>query len=178
MGTNRLGEWFVAKNNPPTVLHVTQTAIAVMISLSIARLFRLPEAYWAPMSTLIAMQSTFDAALPISLQYFAGTAVGAAFGAVVDTYFHGNVWAFGGTVVIVGLIGVALQVERSAFRYAGITLAIVILVPHPTRPGVAALHRFFEVSIGLSVGLATFALWQKIGSGLTPRADVERTGST
>src|SRR5262249_27181356 len=98
MRTADVGGWLVAKNNPPSVVHALQIAIAVVVSLLIARLFRLPEAYWAPMSTLIVMQSTLNNALPISMQYFAGTAVGAAIGALTDNYFHGNVWAFGAAV--------------------------------------------------------------------------------
>ena len=95
MRNGKLGEWFVAKSDLRSVAHAAQTAIAVVLSLMIVRVFRSPEAYWAPMSTLIVMQSTFEAALPISVQYFAGTAVGAVAGAVIDTYFHGNFWAFG-----------------------------------------------------------------------------------
>lgn len=89
MRSAQLGEWFVAKTNPPAVLHALQTAIAVIVSLLIARLFRLPGVYWAPMSTLIVMQSTLEVALPVSVQYCAGTAVGA----VTDTYFQGSMFA-------------------------------------------------------------------------------------
>jgi uncharacterized membrane protein YccC len=178
MRSAQLGEWFVAKNNPPSVLHAVQIAIAVVVSLLIARLFRLPEAYWAPMSTLIVMQSTLDAALPISMQYFAGTAVGAAVGAVTDTYFHGSVWAFGAAVLFIGLLAVILQVERNAFRYASITLAIVILVPRSTSARLVALHRFCEVSIGLAVGLATFVFWPRIGPGFLAKANLAGRRST
>ena len=87
MKKGQLGEWFIAKANPPSVTYAAQTALAVLVSYLIARWFRLPEAYWAPMSTLIVMQSTLSAALPISVQYVAGTAVGAAVGAVTDIYF-------------------------------------------------------------------------------------------
>jgi len=173
MRTTQLGEWFIAKNNPPSVLHAVQTAIAVVVSLSIARLVRLPEAYWAPMSTLIVMQSNLDTALPISMQYFAGTAVGAAVGAVTDSYFHGSAWAFGAAVLVIGMLGVALQIERSAFRYAGITTAIVMLVPRSTSGRLVALHRFLAVSVGLAVGLAVFALWPKLGLGPWLRQNVE-----
>ncbi len=74
------------------------------MSYLIARLFRLREAHWAPISTLIGMQSTLGASLPVSVQHFAGTAIGAAVGAVAATYFHESVWAFG--------------VNRSGYRIA------------------------------------------------------------
>src|SRR6266576_7078707 len=117
MKKGQLGEWFIAKANPPSVTYAAQTALAVLVSYLIARWFRLPEAYWAPMSTLTVMQSTLSAALPISVQYVAGTAVGAAAGAVTDFYFPANVWAFGVAAFMIGLLCVALRVERSAYRY-------------------------------------------------------------
>jgi uncharacterized membrane protein YccC len=179
MKNGQLHEWIIAKNNPPSVAHVAQTAIAVVVSFLIARLFHLPEAYWAPMATIIVMQSTLSAALPISVQYFAGTAVGAAAGAVADTYFHGNVWDFGAAVFIIGLLGVVLRVERSAFRYASITLAIVMLVPRSTSASarLVALHRFFEVSVGLAVGLIFFAVWPKIGLGFSAKTTHEASST-
>jgi len=65
--------WIIAKENPPSIAHVCLAAIAALVSYLIAALFRLPEAYWAPMSTLIVMQLTFSAALPVAVQYVAGT---------------------------------------------------------------------------------------------------------
>ena len=105
------------------------------------------------------MQSTLGATLPVSVQHFAGTAIGAAVGAVTATYFHGNVWAFGGAVLIVGLLFAFLRVERSAYRYAATTLVIVMLVTRSTSAWRIATHRFFEVSIGIAVGLVVSALW-------------------
>jgi uncharacterized membrane protein YgaE (UPF0421/DUF939 family) len=165
----QLGAWIIAKDHPPSARYTAQTAVAAVVAYLIAHWFRLPEAYWAPMSTLIIMQTTLSAALPISVQYVAGTAVGAAVGAVTDIYFPENVWAFGIAAFVIGLLCVALRVERSAFRYASITLAIVMLVPRSTSGRLVALHRFFEVSIGIAVGLAFFALWARIGPGISAK---------
>jgi len=154
--------WIVAKDNPLSISQVSLAASAAAVSYLIARLFRLPEAYWAPMSTLIVMQLTLSAALPIAVQYVAGTAVGATVGAATAAYGHGSVWAFAAAVILIGLLCVALRVERSAFRYASITLVIVMLVPRSTSARLVALHRFFEVSIGIAVGLALFAIWQRM----------------
>jgi hypothetical protein len=60
------------------------------------------------------------------------------------------------------LLCVVLRVERRAYRYASITLAIVMLVPRSSSGRLVALHRFFEVSIGIAIGLLFFALWSKI----------------
>src|SRR5262249_10786556 len=74
----------------------------------------------------------------------------------------GSVWAFGAAVVLVGLRCVALRVERSACRYASITLVIVMVVPRSTSARLVGLHLFFEVSIGIAIGFALFAIWQKM----------------
>ena len=155
--------WFIAREDPPSVTYVARTAVAAVASYSIARLCGLPEAYWAPMSTLIVMQSTLDAALPISVQHFAGTAIGATVGALTASYFPQNAWSFGVALFLIGLLFVKLRVETSTYRYASVTLAIVMLVTRSTSPQSVAIHRFIEVSIGIAVGLLVFVLWRKIG---------------
>ena len=169
-GINGQLRWIIAKENPPSIAHVCLAAIAALVSYRIAALFRLPEAYWAPMSTLIVMQLTFSAALPVAVQYVAGTAAGAAVGAATDAYVHGSVWAFPAAVVVIGFLCVVLRMERSSFRYASITLVIVMLVPRSTSARLVALHRFFEVSIGIAVGLALFAIWQRVALRLWVKA--------
>jgi uncharacterized membrane protein YccC len=155
----RLLPLIIAKENPTTLTHSVRTAVAAMVSLLVARLFRLPETYWAAISTLIVMQSSLGAALPISVQRFAGTAVGAIVGGFAGTYLPSNVTAFGVAVLAIGLLCAALKVERSAYRYASITLAIIMLVPRVAHEWVVAMHRFLEVSIGILVGLALSAVW-------------------
>ncbi|HEV2728611.1 MAG TPA: FUSC family protein [Terriglobales bacterium] len=166
----RFSEWVIAQNNPPSIALVGLSAVATVTSYLIARLFSLPEAYWAAIASLMTMQLTLSAALPVAVQYVAGTAAGAAVGAVTDIYFHASVWVFAAAVVLVGLACVALRIERSAFRYASVTLVIVLLVPRPTSAPIVALHRFFEVTIGIAVGLVLFAIWQRIDLKLSLKA--------
>jgi len=156
----QFARWFITKD-PPSLFYVAQTTVAAVLSYLIARLFALPEAYWAPMSTLIVMQSTLNAALPISVQHFLGTAIGATVGAITATYFRENVWSFGIDVFLIGLLCVVLRVERSAYRYASITLLIVMLVTRSASAQSIAIHRFFEVSIGIAVGLLVFVFWPR-----------------
>jgi uncharacterized membrane protein YccC len=58
-------EWVIARRDPPSISHVVFSALAVAASYLIARLLRLPEAYWAPMSALIVTQLTLRAAFPL-----------------------------------------------------------------------------------------------------------------
>jgi uncharacterized membrane protein YccC len=161
----QFSRFIVARDNPSSLVLAARTTVAAVLSYLIARLFRLPEAYWAPVSTLIGMQPTLGASLPVSVQYFAGTAVGAAVGALTATYFPQTLWVFGVAVLIIGLLCAILRVERGAYRYATTTLVIVMLVMRSTSAWRIAIHRFFEVSIGIAVGLVLSALWPERQSG-------------
>jgi uncharacterized membrane protein YccC len=170
--TGRAGEsmkairrFVVSSEHPTSITHAARTAAGAVVSLLIARLFRLPEAYWAPITAIVVMQSTLAAAISNSAQRFAGTAVGAAAGALAAIYFPGSTLVFGLMVLVVGTLCAAFHVDRSAYRYAGITLAIVVLPPHAESPWVIAIHRFAEVSLGIAVGLAFMAAWPERQSG-------------
>jgi fusaric acid resistance family protein len=79
----------------PIAVHSLRTAVGTVVSVAAARLARLSEAYWAPVTTLVITQSSLGAALAVSRQRFAGTAVGAAVSALVATYFGPRVLVFG-----------------------------------------------------------------------------------
>jgi uncharacterized membrane protein YccC len=66
--------------NRQALRHQARTAVAAMISYAVARVFRLREAYWAAVTTLIVMQSDLEAALTVSVRRFTGTALGACLG--------------------------------------------------------------------------------------------------
>ena len=59
----------------------------------------------------------------------------------------------------VGLLPIAFRLEKTAYRYASITLTIIVLIPRSGAPWIIALHRFLEVSVGIIVALAVVALW-------------------
>jgi uncharacterized membrane protein YgaE (UPF0421/DUF939 family) len=171
MNTENMTQMIIAKDNPSTFLHSLRTAVAALTSLLIARLCRLPEAYWASISTLIVMQSTLGAALPISAQRFAGTAMGVVVGGLAAVYFRENALVFGIAVFLLGILCTVFRVERSAYRYASVAVAIVMLVPRANSAWVIAIHRFVEVSIGIAVGLVLTALWpEQRPPSLMPRS--------
>jgi uncharacterized membrane protein YccC len=154
--------WKWEPENLPSVKHSARTAIAVMVSFMVAQLFRLPEAYWAVIATLVVMQSTLGATLIISIERIAATALGALVGALLAAYFTGNVFAFAAAVFVIGIVCIALRMEKTAYRYAGITLAIIVLIPRSNPAWIVALHRFFEVSVGIVVALALAAAWPEL----------------
>ncbi len=141
------------------LVHSARTAIAAVASLFVARLFRLPEAYWAPITTLVITQSSLGSALAVSRNRFVGTVLGAAVGAFTASYFGPNLLVFGASVFILGLLIAAVHPDRSAYRFAGVTLAIVLLVPRAGPAWRIALHRFTEVCIGIGVALLLTVVW-------------------
>ena len=145
--------------NQQAVIHVVRTSIAAVASLLVARLFRLPEAYWAAITTLVVMQSSLGAALTVSWQRFVGSAIGAAAGALFATYFGSNTAMFGIGIFVMGIVCAALRLYKAAYRFAGITLAIIMLIAHTAPAWIVAVHRFNEVAVGIAVGLALTAVW-------------------
>jgi uncharacterized membrane protein YgaE (UPF0421/DUF939 family) len=140
------------------LIHSTRTAIAAVVSLLAARILHMPEDYWAAITTLVVMQSHLGAALKISEQRLAGTALGAVAAALLSTYAGSNAWAFAAGVFLLGMVCAALHLD-DAYRFAGIALAIVMLVARIRSPWIIAFHRFVEVAAGIIVALAITALW-------------------
>jgi uncharacterized membrane protein YccC len=72
-------------------------------------------------------------------------------------YCQQNVTKF--AIVLIGLLSILFRLEKTAYRYASITLAIIVLIPRSAPAWMIALHRFLEVSVGIMVALAVVAVW-------------------
>ena len=141
------------------LVHSARTAVVAVASLLVAWLFGLPEAYWAPITTLVITQSSLGAALVVSWQRFIGTMLGAVVGAIVVSQFGPHVLVFGTCVFILGLIRIVTHSDLTGYRFAGVALAIVLLVPRTGPAWQIALHRLTEVSIGIGVALVFSVVW-------------------
>jgi uncharacterized membrane protein YgaE (UPF0421/DUF939 family) len=62
-------------------------------------------------------------------------------------------------VFILGLIRAVARSDLTGYRFGGITLAIVLLVPRTGPAWRIASHRFAEVSIGIGVALILAMVW-------------------
>ncbi|MEX1317025.1 MAG: hypothetical protein AB1Z22_07855 [Synechococcaceae cyanobacterium] len=60
-------------------------------------------------------------------------------------------------VVICGRLGL----DQKAYRFAGITDAIIVLMSRREAGWVVRLHRFVEVSLGITISLIVTALWHE-----------------
>lgn len=121
----------------------------------------MPEPYWSAIATLLMIQSTLRATLTLSLGRIVASALGAFVGAIEATYFGNSLIAFGPAIFLLGLISFASRLDEPGYRYASVTLAIVVLIPRVEPPWLIALHRFIEVSLGILVALAVAAVWRE-----------------
>src|SRR5258708_16395343 len=134
-----------------SLINSTRTAVAAVLSLLLARSLKLPEFYWTPISTIVILLSIADP-LKLAWQRFAGTALGAALGALVASLFRPNWIVYAGAIFVCGLLCSLLRLG-GAYRFAAITLTIILLITHSDPPWSVAVHRFTEVSLGIAVAL-------------------------
>src|SRR6266849_878464 len=113
--------------NRDSVLDSARTTLAAVAALLLARLLKMPEYYWAPISTIVIIQSTIPPRT-LGWQRFVGTALGAALGAALATYFHPTALVYGLGILLCGVLAFLLRVG-GAYRFAGITLSIILLIP-------------------------------------------------
>ena len=86
--------WAWNEKNLPSITHAIRTAVAATVSVIIAQLVQMPEAYWAAIATLVVMQSSLGATLTLSIERIVATAVSASVGALEANFFGGNLIAF------------------------------------------------------------------------------------
>jgi hypothetical protein len=100
-----------------TLLDAARTTVAAVVSMLLARLLKLPEFYWAPISAIVIIQSTID---PRTLEWqrFAGTALGAVVGALIATRFHTSALVYAVAIFLCGVLCAFLRF-RGAYRFAG-----------------------------------------------------------
>lgn len=134
-----------------------RTAVATVASMMLARTLKMPEFYWAPISTIVILLSTINP-LALAWQRFAGTALGAFLGALIATYFPANWIVYGVGIFVCGVLSAMLRVG-SAYRFAAIAMSIVLLITHSRPPWIVATHRFIEVSVGIAVALLVTVIW-------------------
>src|ERR1700736_2637190 len=121
-----MGNWAkVPGLSRDTLINSLRTAVATVVSLLVARSLKLPEFYWAPISTIVILLSTINP-LTLAWQRFAGTALGAALGALIATFFHPTWLVYAIGIFVCGILCGVLRLA-AAYRFAAITLTIVLL---------------------------------------------------
>jgi uncharacterized membrane protein YccC len=171
---------------PPTSLSLThrqllryalRTTAAAIATLLIARACRLPEVVWAVVTTIVVMQSTLGGAWDVSRQRFIGTVLGGAAAMGLVLIFQPGIWPFLIGMLVLGVVCSWLGLQTSAYRFAGITLALIMLAKGNASIWVMALHRLLEVIIGIAVGMAVMSLWPGI-IGAAPASPPKKDSNT
>lgn len=146
------------------LIHSLRTAVVAVASLLIARLCRLPESYWAPITSLVITQSSLGAAFAVSWQRWIGTILGAALGGLIASYFGPHLLVYAICVFVLGIVCALARSQYSAYRFGAVALTIVVLIPRTRPPWTIAFHRFAEVSIGIGVALLFTLIWPEVES--------------
>jgi uncharacterized membrane protein YgaE (UPF0421/DUF939 family) len=148
---------FISRVSWESILDSVRTAVAAVAAMLLARLLKLPEYYWAPISTIVVVQSTIPPRT-LGWQRFVGTALGAVLGAALATFFRPTAAVYAMGILLCGLLAWSLRVG-GAYRFAAITLSIILLIPRARAPWITGWHRFLEVSLGIAVALVVTTVW-------------------
>ncbi|MGO9405233.1 MAG: FUSC family protein [Terriglobales bacterium] len=143
--------------NRDSILDSVRTTFAAIAALLLARMLKLPEYYWAPISAIVVAQSTIPPRT-LGWQRLVGTALGALLGAAIATYFGRSALVYAVGIFLCGMLAWFLRLG-SAYRFAAITLSIILLINRGLPPRIAAWHRFLEVSLGIAVALVITTVW-------------------
>ncbi|MGA8272851.1 MAG: FUSC family protein [Candidatus Sulfotelmatobacter sp.] len=141
-----------------TLINSARATVAAVLSMVLARSLKLPEFYWAPISAIVIILSTTDPQA-VAWQRFVGTALGAVVAGLMATYLRPNWLVYGVGIFVCGILSALLRIG-TAYRFAAITLSIVLLIAHFSPPWIVAMHRFVEVSLGIAVALAVTVVWK------------------
>ncbi len=135
-----------------------RTALAAGLAYWITQVFQMPGGYWAAISAIVVMQSEVGATVAASRDRFAGTAMGGLVGWITALIRHHHIVLFALAVLVVMMLCSAFHF-KNAGRLGGVTVAIIILIPHTGPVWHVALERFLEVSLGIIVSLAIALAW-------------------
>src|SRR5258708_10230179 len=149
----------VTPHHAELVKQAAKTAVAAMASLYASRFLKLPEGYWAVISAIIVMQSDLAATLKTSVNRLAGTAIGAVVGGICATLFGIHIWSLG-IAVMAAILICALLDRWESYRFAGVTVAIIMLASHNVSHWTVAWHRFAELSLCIVIALAIELAWR------------------
>lgn len=137
-----------------------RTAVAAGLAYGLTELLHMPGGYWAAISAIVVMQSEVGATVAASSDRLAGTAIGAVIGWLAALIWHHSIFIFALAVLVVIVLCTMLRFENAG-RLGGVTVAIIVLIPHTGPIWHIAIERFLEVSFGIGISLAVSLAWAK-----------------
>jgi len=140
------------------VLFALIRAVALAISVAIAFGLDLPEAYWMPIATLVAMKPSLDQSVLVAEQRLAGAILGAVLAALfLLTVTNQHVLEV--VIVVLGAIAASIRIVNYTLYNAAIAGLVLIAldVAHPSDFATEGRRVLFTVA-GVGIGVAVMFL--------------------
>ena len=138
-----------------------RTTLAGLATFALAEALRLPQGYWAVLTSVIIMQGSVGGSLKAGIDRLIGSFAGAIWGVAVTLAIpHHGIPALGlALVVALGPLALVSALKPS-FRIAPVTAIIVLLSTSSLQadPVPYAVDRVLEIGLGCVVGLAVSLL--------------------
>jgi uncharacterized membrane protein YccC len=163
------------KPNRAHFRHGLKTATAAVAAYAITEMLELPQGYWAVVSVILVMQTNLGGSMRAGMNRIMGTALGATLGAIVLLLLGTNPLEQGIELWLCILLCAYYIHVHEAFRMAGMTAVIVILMGQQSPSVVGmAFSRFFEITVGVCVALFFTAFVWPSRAGRQLKAGVVR----
>jgi len=139
--------------------YALRTAFAAVLSIPPASALKLPDPYLAAITTIIVTQSVIKDSWQIPRRRLLGTYLGVILAATQIICLSNNLFGFGISMLLLGLLCGALRLHQSAYRFGGIVLTIVVNASNLDQVWLTALVRYLDVALGIGVALCLVQFW-------------------
>jgi Fusaric acid resistance protein-like len=165
----------------PIILFAVIRALTVSITVAIAFGLHLPNAYWMPLATLVAMKPSLEQSALVAEQRLMGTIIGAAVASLFLLAVN-DIHVLEVVLVLIGALGASIRVVNYTLYTAAIAASVLIAIdlPHPSNfgaEGERVLYTFLGVGIAALVMFLVDRL-QKHASKTAPPAAAPTGAST
>lgn len=132
-----------------------KVALAATVATAVARLFDLPNPWFATLAAVVAMEITMRVSLANARNTLLGAGIGALAGMGLSAVAKQELWAVGVLVLVCFVVFGFLRME-SVGRQAALVGSVIVLVPDTVELPTASFAwvRFAETAIGIGAALA------------------------
>ena len=125
-----------------------RASLAAGIALLIAQLLRLPHPLYSMISAIIVTDITAAKTRQLSLPRLVGTVLGAALGALIDSFAKESMWTVAASILVAMFMTQLVSLPDAA-KVAGYVCGIVVL-KYRGNPWSYALYRTGETVLGIA----------------------------
>lgn len=136
----------------PSLQLSLRAATAGVIALVAAQFLQLQHPLFALISAIIVTDLEAAQTRMLALPRFAGTVVGSAIGATINTFLPSNLWTIGSGIFVAMFVSHLVSLPAAA-RVAGY-ISGIILIEHRDSSWSYALFRMLETVLGIVAAIA------------------------